>query len=114
MTAEQLALDLAPLITPTYEPEATIQERYEAWLAANEWIVPAIATLLDDWSNHGGRRVGVKSAVEWIRFHYQRTIQPDDQGFRINNSYASRLSRTVVARYPHLASVIETRELRAA
>ena len=108
----QLALDLSPLTEPDYSPEATIQERYEAWRDANPWIMPTLARLLDDWSAHGGRRVGVKAACEWLRFFYARQIESSD--FRVNNSYTSRLARDLIARYPHLASVIETRELRAA
>jgi hypothetical protein len=108
----QLTLDLAELITPDYEPTATIQERYEQWRDDNAWILPALARLLDDWSAHGSRRVGVKAATEWLRFFYARQIKSSD--FRVNNSYTSRLARDLIATYPHLAAVIETRELRAA
>ena len=113
MTAAQLELSLSPLVTPDYAPEATIQERYEAWRDANPWVVPAIARLLDEWSEHGGRRVGVKAACEWLRRDYQRLTR-DYQGFAVNNSYSSRLARDLIARYPHLAAVIETRQLKAA
>lgn len=109
----QLTLDLAPLITPTVAREATIQERYEAWRDANPWVLPYLANLLDEWSNHGGRRVGVKAATEWLRRDYQRIVR-DDAGFAVNNSYTSRVARDLIARYPHLEAVIETRELRAA
>jgi hypothetical protein len=71
-----------------------------------------LARLLDDWSAHGGRRVGVKAATEWLRFFYARQIEASD--FRCNNSYTSRLARDLIEQYPHLAAVIETRELRAA
>lgn len=109
---EQLALDLRELVVPEYAEEATIQERYEHWRDENAWIIPALARLLDDWSAHGGRRVGVKAATEWMRFFYARQIKSSD--FRINNSYTSRLARDLIAAYPHLAAVIEVRELRAA
>lgn len=108
----QLALELSDLVEPTYQAEATIQERYEQWRDANPWILPALARLLDDWSAHGGRRVGVKAALEWMRFFYARQIKSSD--FRVNNSYSSRVARDLIERYPHLADVIETRELRAA
>jgi hypothetical protein len=110
MTAPQL--ELFEVITPDLEHDATIQERYESWRDANPWIMPTLARLLDDWSAHGGRRVGVKAACEWLRFFYARQIESSD--FRVNNSYTSRLARDLIAAYPHLADVIETRELRAA
>jgi hypothetical protein len=111
-TYVDLELDLHDLVTPDFEADLTIQQRYEQWRDANPWILPALARLLDDWSAHGGRRVGVKAATEWMRFFYARQINSTD--FRINNSYTSRLARDLIAAYPHLAAVIETRELRAA
>lgn len=112
MTTDQLALDLGEFRTPDYAPDLTIQERWEQWRDLNEWVVPYIADLLDDWSAHGGRRVGVKAAVEWARYHYTRSTQ--GSVWKFDNSHSSRLARDLIARYPHLADVIETRELRAA
>lgn len=112
MTTEQLALNLSPLIHPHYAPDLTIQERYECWRDANPWVIPALADLLDDWSAHGTRRVGVKAATEWLRMRYAAQLKSQD--FAVNNSYSSRLARDLIERYPHLADVIETRELRAA
>lgn len=105
-------LPIADLVEPHHEPTATIQERYEAWRDANPWILPTLARLLDDWSAHGGRRVGVKAATEWLRFFYARQIESSD--FRCNNSYTSRLARDLIAAYPHLEPVIEIRALKAA
>lgn len=104
-------LGLAQISEPDYSPDLTIQQRYEQWRDANPWVLPALARLLDDWSAHGGRRVGVKAATEWLRFFYAQRI--DSADFRCNNSYTSRIARDLIARHPHLANVIETRELRA-
>ena len=108
----QLAFDLAELVTPDYEPEATIQQRYEAWRDANPWVLPSLAHLLDEWSRHGTRRVGVKAAAEWLRMEYARQLKSTD--FAVNNSFTSRMARDLIERWPHLADVIETRTLRAA
>lgn len=54
----------------------------------------------------------MKAAAEWLRLHYARQIRSTD--FAVNNSYTSRLARDLIAKYPHLDAVIETRELRAA
>lgn len=110
---DQLQLDLAPLAEPEYDPEATIQERYEQWRDLNPWVVPYIAGLLDEWSEHGGRKVGVKAAVEWARWNYVRHVKGATD-WRWNNSFSSRLARDLIERYPHLEAVIETRQLRAA
>lgn len=111
-TTYDTPLPIAGLVEPEYAAHLTIQERYEVWRDANPWILPTLARLLDDWSAHGGRKVGVKAACEWLRFFYARRIEASD--FRVNNSYTSRLARDLIAAYPHLDGVIETRELRAA
>lgn len=109
-TTEQLTLPA--FVTPSHAPDATIQQRYEAWRDANPWVLPTLADLLDDWSAHGGRRTGVKAAVEWLRWHHTRATKTAD--FKWNNNHASRLARDLIRDYPHLEPVIETRELRAA
>jgi hypothetical protein len=110
--SDDFLFDITELVQPDYDEHLTIQERYEHWRDSNPWILPTLARLLDDWSAHGGRRVGVKAATEWLRFFYARSISTSD--FRCNNSYSSRLARDLIAQYPHLANVIETRKLRAA
>ena len=111
-TDSQLSLDFAELIEPEYDKGATIQQRWELWRSLNPWVVPYIADLLDDWSAHGGRRTGVKAAVEWARYHYTRATVGSE--WKWNNTFSSRLARDLIAEYPHLGAVIETRELRAA
>ena len=110
MTTVQIALNLSPLVEPDYTPDLTIQQRYELWRDVNPWVLPTLAELLDDWSAHGGKRVGVKAAVEWLRWHYNRATFGD--AWKWNNTHTSRLARDLVERYPYLADVIETRRLR--
>lgn len=108
--------DLMPLpgleiLEPDYAAEMSIQQRWELWRSLNPWTVPYIASLLDDWSEHGGKRVGVKAAVEWARYHYSRATRGDE--WKWNNTYSSRLARDLITEYPHLSKVIETRRLRS-
>lgn len=112
MTTDQLALDLPAMQSPASDRDLPIQERYEQWRDLNQWVIPALAQLLNDWSAHGGRRVGVKSAVEWLRWHHARATAGNS--FKFDNTFSSRLARDVIDRYPHLEPVIETRVLRAA
>lgn len=106
----QLAFDLAPLVTPDYEPEATIQERFEAWIAANQWVMPTLERLVADWLAAGHSRVGIKSAWETLRWQYGTTT---GDAFKANNSFTSRAARLLIERHPEWASAIETRELRS-
>ena len=113
MTTPQLALDLAPLAEPDYEPDLTIQQRFDAWVDANPWVVTAMETLVADWlTTHS--RVGIKQMFEVLRWEYGRRFAHDDQGFRVNNDFTSRMARLLLDRHPEWAAAIETRALRAA
>lgn len=111
MSAEQLALDLAPLVTPEYAPELTIQERFDVWIEANDWVLVAVEQLISQWLAAGHQRVGVKQIWERVRWEYGTTT---GDTFRANNNWTSRVARLVVERHPDWADAIETRALRAA
>lgn len=111
MTADQLALDLAPLVEPAYEPEATIQQRFDAWIGMNQWVLTRTESLIADWLAAGHTRVGIKQVWEVIRYSYGVTT---GDTFKANNNYTSRMARLVVERHPDWATAIETRTLRAA
>lgn len=109
--ADQLSLDLAPLIEPTYSPEHTIQQRWDAWSAANPWVIAELERLVSRWLAAGHERVGIKQMWEVIRYEYGATT---GDTFRANNSFTSRAARDLIALHPEWAEFIETRELRAA
>lgn len=109
MTA-QLALDLAPLVEPDYQPEASIQERYNAWIDANGWVLAAMEQLVADWIAAGHTRVGIKQMWEVIRWRYGTTT---GDTFKANNDYTSRVARDLIAMHPDWKRYIETRALRA-
>lgn len=109
--AGQLTLDLAPLVTPLYEPEATIAERYDAWKAANPWVLPTVERLAAQWFAAGHKRVGVKALWEVLRWEYGTTT---GDKFKANNDFTSRVARDLITRRPDWADCIEIRELRAA
>ena len=110
MTA-QPALDLAPLAEPTFETKPTIQERYEAWMALNPWVLTAMERLVEDWLAAGHARVGIKQMWEVVRHQYGRTY---GDTFKANNDYTSRVARDLIDRHPDWEDAIETRRLRAA
>jgi hypothetical protein len=110
-TYVDIPLDLAPLTVPDYERGATIDERWEAWSAANPWVLPTVEHLIADWLAAGHRRASLKQVWEVIRYEYGRTT---GDRFKANNDFTSRAARAVLARHPEWADHIETRELRAA
>lgn len=111
MTTDQLALDLSPLVEPTYTEGMSIQDRWEAWEAANPWVLPTVEHLIAAWLAAGHKRASLKQVWEVIRYQYGRTT---GDRFKANNDFTSRAARAVLERHPEWRDCIETRELRAA
>lgn len=65
MTTTDVPLPFAELVEPTYVKGSTIQERFDAFHAANPWVADALEALAADWLEHGHQRVGVKA--HWPR-----------------------------------------------
>lgn len=111
MTAAQLELPIAGLVEPDYSEAPTIQARWEAWEAANPWVVPFVEALIRRLLDAGHKRVGLKQCWEVVRYEYGATT---GDRFKANNDFTSRAARLILARHPEWAPFIETRELRAA
>lgn len=103
-------LPIVGLVVPTYEPEATIQQRFDLWIAANPWVIPTCEHLIRAWLEAGHNRVGMKAIWEQIRWSYGMTT---GDRFKANNDFTSRAARLLIERNPQWADAIETRELRA-
>lgn len=111
MTTDQLELPgLSSLVEPAYDKDATIQERWEAWIAVNPWVLPTVEHLIAAWLAAGHKRASLKQVWEVIRYQYGRTT---GDRFKANNDFTSRAARAVLERHPEWAECIETRELRA-
>lgn len=109
MTAQlDLELDLPPLAPP----DPTIQDRAEAWFAANRPVVTWMLRHAQELRAAGARRISTKYLVERVRVERIRTARVDD--YAINNDLTSRLARLLIKADPSLESLIETRKLRAA
>lgn len=108
----QLELDIEGLVAPTYEKDATIQERFEAFHAANPWVYRAFEQLTEDWLRTGHQRIGMKMLAEILRWEYGRQTKGDV--FKLNNTLVSRYARLLIDRHPEWADVFETRELKSA
>lgn len=112
MSAPQLALPgIEPLITPERDPEATIQERWEAWRDANPWVMRRVEQMLQNWFDAGHPRGSLKTCWEVLRYDYGVTT---GDPFKMNNNYTSRAAREILARRPEWVGKINVRKLRAA
>lgn len=105
-------LPLADFVVPEPDPELTIQERFEAFHAANPWVLTSLIALAESAKAHGESRIGVKALFERLRWAHARATMGDP--WRLNNSYSSRYARLIIAERGDLAEMFETRALRAA
>lgn len=103
--------DLSPLVTPAYPRRATIQERFEMWIAANPHFWRAFIGLCLQMKRRGMPRWSSKAAVEVLR--YQAYLQTVGDAYKIPNDITSRLARKAMQEHPELANFFETRELRS-
>ena len=99
-----------PLEEPEYEPEATIQDRFAAFHAANPQVFIALRDLALDLVRRGRTRIGIGMLTEVLRWSSLRT---DGDPWKINNSYRSRYARLLADTFPELASAFEMRELKS-
>lgn len=112
LPGDDLVLNLGLLVDPNHAPDATIQERFDGFHAANPWVLDAFVALTRDWLAKGGTRTGIKMLAEIVRWQYSRATKGDQ--FRLNNDYTSRYVRLLLAEHPEFKDVFHLRELRAA
>lgn len=89
----------------------TIQERFEAFHAANPEVYVAMVSLSRRAKAHG-RRPGVKAVWEMLRASL--AVEHRDKDYQLNNNFTSRYARLVMEREPDLAGFFEVRELKSA
>lgn len=102
-----------PSLFPELKPaptSGTINERFEAFNAANPWVADELEKLANVELRHGDGRIGIKYLIEVLRWNYRRgtTGQP----FRISNDFTSRYARLLVDRRPEFAGLFEMRTIR--
>jgi hypothetical protein len=100
--------DAPAIVEPAAIGRATPRERAEAWFAANPRVLALLENLALEEAKYGP--FGMKYLFEILRFKVRRTWRKDANGFKLNNSYTATAGRLLVAKHPHLAALIETRQ----
>lgn len=103
----QLALDLADLVTPDYEPEASLADRFAAFHGANPHIADVFESLIEQWLVAGNERVGMKAVAEVLR--WEAGLRMPGEAWAINNSYIAFYAREMLRRRPEWSDRIQTR-----
>jgi hypothetical protein len=97
---------------PAPVPEKSLDERFEEFLVQCPDVYEHFVRLAHQLRNAGHQRYGSKGIVEVIRFH-RATMGQDQDGWKINNSFTSRLSRKLIEDDPTFATFFEFRRLRS-
>ena len=109
MDAAQLALpfDSRPLVAP--DKGLTREERFRQFHERNPqvyaWLVNAARQV-----KARGRVVGMRLLIERLRWEIALSIDRAGDAWRINNDYAPRFARLIMAQEGDLAGFFETRE----
>jgi hypothetical protein len=93
----------------------TIGERYAEWRATPDGrlVFDEMRRRARGLRERGWTHYSHKAIIETIRYDRAVAVGPAN-GFKINDHFASRLARELMADYPDLAGFFETRELRSA
>ena len=95
------------------EMRNTIQERFEAFHAANPSVYRCILQLTRERFLRGSERHGMKAMWEQLRWRIATGNIRLATGFNFNNDYTSRYARLVVKEFPAYRGLFELRKLSA-
>jgi hypothetical protein len=113
-----LMFDDSPREPARYEPSSdwkptTIQERFEAFDAANPQVYRAFKGFALQLLNAGRRRYSSDAVLQRVRWHFAIETTGSDP-YRINDHYSSRYARKLIAEDSRFDGFFELRELHTA
>jgi len=109
MSSQPSLFGAPPRLIPRKKGKLTLDERFEAWVKANPHIVARFLRFAREAQASGRRRFGIGMIAERVRWYTY--VESKEDGYRVNNSYRSRLARLLVERDPSLAGMFEFRKL---
>jgi hypothetical protein len=89
---------------------ASIDERFEVWLAENPEAWAVIRRFAYEALRSGRNRFGIRAIMERVRWHINIETNGDET-FKLNNDYNSRMARKLIAEEPRFDELFETRRL---
>ena len=114
MLQEELDFGPLPAMMPWSAPEdASIQERFEAFHAANPHVYDLLARMARRARAMGRKQIGIGMMFEVLRWNYLVRTEHAEGEFKLNNNFRSRYARLLTEREPDLADAFEMRELKA-
>jgi hypothetical protein len=103
--------EVRPTATWTTARGATIEERCDAYIAANAHVYRTFCRMALDAQRRGMARWSAKGIFEVMRYMGFATMGAES--YKLPNDFTSRFSRRAMAEHPCLVGFFETRELKA-
>lgn len=95
------------------QPEATIQERFEAFHKAHPAVYTTLVWFARQAKKEGRKKIGIELLWSRLRWHVQ--METNKLGdFAFDNDHRSRYARLIMAQEPDLAGIFDLRPLRRA
>jgi hypothetical protein len=95
--------------------EPSLQVRFEQWLTTDDGqaVYEHIRARAMRLYERGWRHFGIAALWEAARYDRALEVGPDAEGWKVNNSWRSRLARRLMEDEPRLRGFFGTRELTA-
>jgi hypothetical protein len=110
--AQQVAIDFtaSPVPARLCSDPATLEERWQAFHAANPGVYAAFERLALDAIARGKTRIGAKAL--WERLRWDLWVESSDDEPRLNNDHTASYARHFARMHPEHASAFEFRKRR--
>ncbi len=82
----------------------TIQAKFDAWIEtpSGKMVAYWLIRMAYHLRNRGVQHFSMRDAIGICRYRLALRLEPDDEGFKINNNYSSRLIRWIEQKKPDL------------
>lgn len=88
-------------------------QRFEAFHAANPWVMEALVRMARDLVGRGHTRFGIAMLWESLRWQAARHTGDPHSTFKLSNGHKAHYARRIMADHADLAGVFELRRLTA-
>lgn len=93
-----------------FDVESQAAQRFREFDEKNPRVYEELVELTKEAYQHGRRKIGIKMMIEVIRWN--RFIQTTGDTFKVNNNFAPRYARKIMAQYPEYDGIFELRGMK--
>lgn len=94
-----------------FNQETKLDKKFREFHEENPHMYDRLVKMTKQLHSKGHRKVGMQMLFEVLR--WQSMIRTTGDKYKINNDYASRYARKIMAEHPELVGIFETREIKS-